>query len=123
MHVTGGFCSVSGSKFSALFCLNLFSQLLPHVYFSFSTECLKCCFIVIVKLKAITVPIIYKFFFFSYLLYCSFPQHEEEVGELARKLGFAQVSISSSVMPMIRMVPRGYTGGVRGHSCMLYCFV
>ena len=47
-------------KFSLLFCSILFSQLLPHVYFNFSTERLKCCFIV---LKAITVPHLYKFFF------------------------------------------------------------
>uniref|UniRef100_A0AAY4E9F1 5-oxoprolinase n=1 Tax=Denticeps clupeoides TaxID=299321 RepID=A0AAY4E9F1_9TELE len=35
--------------------------------------------------------------------------HEKAVGSLARKLGFAQVSLSSEVMPMIRAVPRGYT--------------
>ncbi|XP_053571428.1 5-oxoprolinase isoform X2 [Bombina bombina] len=35
--------------------------------------------------------------------------HERQVGELARSLGFSHVSLSSEVMPMIRMVPRGYT--------------
>ncbi|KAG7262937.1 hypothetical protein CRUP_008717 [Coryphaenoides rupestris] len=35
--------------------------------------------------------------------------HEEAVGELARRLGFSQVSLSSEVMPMVRAVPRGYT--------------
>ncbi|XP_018428770.1 PREDICTED: 5-oxoprolinase isoform X1 [Nanorana parkeri] len=35
--------------------------------------------------------------------------HEHQVGELARSLGFTHVSLSSEVMPMIRMVPRGYT--------------
>ncbi|KAM9308642.1 5-oxoprolinase [Gastrophryne carolinensis] len=35
--------------------------------------------------------------------------HERQVGELARSLGFTHVSLSSEVMPMIRMVPRGYT--------------
>ncbi|KAM8966221.1 5-oxoprolinase [Pelodytes ibericus] len=35
--------------------------------------------------------------------------HEHQVGDLARSLGFAHVSLSSEVMPMIRMVPRGYT--------------
>ncbi|KAM4704893.1 5-oxoprolinase [Rhinophrynus dorsalis] len=35
--------------------------------------------------------------------------HEHEVGVLARSLGFTHVSLSSEVMPMIRMVPRGYT--------------
>ncbi|KAM3929038.1 5-oxoprolinase isoform 1-T1 [Leptodactylus fuscus] len=35
--------------------------------------------------------------------------HEDQIGELARSLGFTHVSLSSEVMPMIRMVPRGYT--------------
>ncbi|RWX50019.1 Hydantoinase/oxoprolinase, partial [Candidatus Electrothrix marina] len=37
------------------------------------------------------------------------PQHEEAVGELARKLGFTQVSLSSQVMPAVRLVSRGDT--------------
>ena len=39
-----------------------------------------------------------------------FDAHERQVGELARELGFTQVSLSSEVMPMVRIVPRGYTG-------------
>lgn len=35
--------------------------------------------------------------------------HEQQIGELAHSLGFTHVSLSSEVMPMIRMVPRGYT--------------
>ncbi|XP_028660115.1 5-oxoprolinase [Erpetoichthys calabaricus] len=35
--------------------------------------------------------------------------HEVQVGELARKIGFKHVSLSSQVMPMLRIVPRGYT--------------
>ncbi|XP_073411157.1 5-oxoprolinase [Dendrobates tinctorius] len=35
--------------------------------------------------------------------------HEHQIGELARSLGFTHVSLSSEVMPMIRMVPRGFT--------------
>ncbi|XP_072007170.1 5-oxoprolinase [Engystomops pustulosus] len=35
--------------------------------------------------------------------------HEQQIGDLARSLGFTHVSLSSEVMPMIRMVPRGYT--------------
>lgn len=35
--------------------------------------------------------------------------HEKAVGDLARRLGFTQVSLSSEVMPMVRAVPRGYT--------------
>ncbi|XOF34576.1 MAG: hydantoinase B/oxoprolinase family protein [Candidatus Electrothrix sp. YB6] len=38
-----------------------------------------------------------------------FPQHEEQVGELARQLGFTQVSLSSQVMPAVRLVSRGDT--------------
>nr|XP_008122897.1 PREDICTED: 5-oxoprolinase [Anolis carolinensis] len=37
------------------------------------------------------------------------PEHERQVGSLARELGFRQVSLSSEVMPMVRAVPRGYT--------------
>jgi 5-oxoprolinase (ATP-hydrolysing) len=32
-----------------------------------------------------------------------------QVGELARRLGFRQVSLSHEVMPMVKMVPRGFT--------------
>ncbi|KAJ8279913.1 hypothetical protein COCON_G00069790 [Conger conger] len=35
--------------------------------------------------------------------------HEQEVGSLARRMGFTQVSLSSEVMPMVRVVPRGLT--------------
>lgn len=38
-----------------------------------------------------------------------FPDHERVVGALARQLGFEQVSLSHIVMPMVRMVPRGFT--------------
>jgi len=41
---------------------------------------------------------------------CRYPQHEEEVGELAREIGFTHVSLSSAIMPMARIVPRGFTG-------------
>ncbi len=37
------------------------------------------------------------------------PQHEEAVGELAEELGFSQVSLSSSVIPMVKLVSRGDT--------------
>uniref|UniRef100_A0A670IWM4 5-oxoprolinase, ATP-hydrolysing n=1 Tax=Podarcis muralis TaxID=64176 RepID=A0A670IWM4_PODMU len=37
------------------------------------------------------------------------PEHESQVGHLAKELGFQQVSLSSQVMPMVRAVPRGYT--------------
>ena len=38
-----------------------------------------------------------------------FPDHEQHVGKLARDVGFQQVSLSSDVMQMVKMVPRGYT--------------
>ncbi|KAK7115257.1 5-oxoprolinase-like [Littorina saxatilis] len=37
------------------------------------------------------------------------PDHEQRVGQIARDMGFTQVSLSSEVMPMVRIVPRGYT--------------
>ncbi|KAM6171639.1 5-oxoprolinase isoform 2-T2 [Erethizon dorsatum] len=36
-------------------------------------------------------------------------QHEQQVGMLARELGFTHVSLSSETMPMVRIVPRGHT--------------
>ncbi|PRW57398.1 5-oxoprolinase [Chlorella sorokiniana] len=38
-----------------------------------------------------------------------YPAHEQLVGQLARDMGFTQVSLSSVVMPMVKMVPRGFT--------------
>ncbi|XP_053980363.1 5-oxoprolinase [Hylaeus volcanicus] len=38
-----------------------------------------------------------------------FAEQEIRVGELARLAGFAQVSLSHEVMPMTRIVPRGFT--------------
>ena len=37
----------------------------------------------------------------------TFPDHEKTVGALARSIGFTQVSESSQLLPMIKMVPRG----------------
>ncbi|XP_060073815.1 5-oxoprolinase-like [Ylistrum balloti] len=39
----------------------------------------------------------------------TFADHEQEVGRVAKEMGFHQVSLSSDVMPMVRVVPRGYT--------------
>ncbi|KAF5842896.1 Hydantoinase/oxoprolinase N-terminal region-domain-containing protein [Dunaliella salina] len=38
-----------------------------------------------------------------------FPDHEQAVGKLARELGFEQISLSHEVMPMVKMVARGFT--------------
>ncbi len=40
--------------------------------------------------------------------YC-FPDHERAVGDIARKIGFTQVSLSHEVMPRVGMVSRGDT--------------
>ena len=37
----------------------------------------------------------------------TYPGHELFVGQIARDIGFAQVSMSSQLLPMIKMVPRG----------------
>lgn len=36
-------------------------------------------------------------------------EDEVAVGELAKDTGFHQVSLSHQVMPMVRIVPRGFT--------------
>lgn len=38
-----------------------------------------------------------------------FEGHEKEVGDMALSMGFQHVSLSGSIMPMVRIVPRGYT--------------
>lgn len=37
----------------------------------------------------------------------TFPDHEQQIGELAKSIGFDHVSLSSQVMPMVKVVPRG----------------
>ena len=39
----------------------------------------------------------------------TFPDHERIVGNLAKSMGFTHVSLSNDVMPMVKIVPRGYT--------------
>jgi len=39
----------------------------------------------------------------------AYPDHERMVGELAREIGFEQISLSSEVMPTVKLVPRGNT--------------
>ena len=41
-----------------------------------------------------------------------YPVHEERVKSIAIQMGFKHVSLSSSVMPMVRIVPRGHTAAV-----------
>src|SRR5690606_12459134 len=40
------------------------------------------------------------------------PDHERAIGELARSIGFTQVSLSSEVSPLLKLVPRGDTAVV-----------
>ncbi|EAR87851.1 hydantoinase/oxoprolinase (macronuclear) [Tetrahymena thermophila SB210] len=39
----------------------------------------------------------------------SYSKHEEIVGQIAEKLGFPQISLSSKIIPMIKILPRGST--------------
>ncbi|KAF7992741.1 hypothetical protein HCN44_005085 [Aphidius gifuensis] len=39
----------------------------------------------------------------------TFIEHECRIGEIAKQLGFSQVSLSHEIMPMVRIVPRGFT--------------
>jgi len=38
-----------------------------------------------------------------------YPKHEQRVAEIARKLGFDQISVSHEVSPLIKLIPRGDT--------------
>lgn len=38
-----------------------------------------------------------------------YKEHELLVGKVARSIGFSHVSLSHEVMPMVRIVPRGFT--------------
>ena len=38
-----------------------------------------------------------------------YPEHEHRIGELARSVGFTQVSLSAEVSPLLKLVPRGDT--------------
>ncbi|OCF44566.1 hypothetical protein I317_01639 [Kwoniella heveanensis CBS 569] len=37
----------------------------------------------------------------------TYPQHERQIGEIARRIGFTQVSLSSDLSPAIKVLPRG----------------
>ncbi|CAG2174014.1 unnamed protein product, partial [Oppiella nova] len=39
----------------------------------------------------------------------TYPKHEEVVKEVAEEIGFTQITLSSHVMPMVKIVPRGLT--------------
>ncbi|KAI8332325.1 Hydantoinase B/oxoprolinase-domain-containing protein [Chlamydoabsidia padenii] len=37
----------------------------------------------------------------------TFPDHEKEIGDVAKSIGFEHISLSHQVMPMVKIVPRG----------------
>jgi 5-oxoprolinase (ATP-hydrolysing) len=37
----------------------------------------------------------------------TYPEHEKLIGKVAEKIGFTQISLSSQLLPMIKMLPRG----------------
>jgi 5-oxoprolinase (ATP-hydrolysing) len=39
----------------------------------------------------------------------TYHDHELKIGELAKQIGFSNISLSHQIMPMIRVVPRGHT--------------
>eukprot|EP01134_Creolimax_fragrantissima_P002593 CFRG2593T1 len=39
----------------------------------------------------------------------SYPNHERIIERIAKEIGFTHISLSSTVMPMVKIVPRGYT--------------
>ncbi|HEU4362819.1 MAG TPA: hydantoinase/oxoprolinase N-terminal domain-containing protein, partial [Mycobacterium sp.] len=41
-----------------------------------------------------------------------YPEHEHQIGALAGQLGFTQISLSSEVSPLLKLVPRGDTAVV-----------
>jgi 5-oxoprolinase (ATP-hydrolysing) len=38
-----------------------------------------------------------------------FPEHEKRIGQIARHIGYTQISLSHEVSPLIKLVPRGHT--------------
>ncbi|KAI7863880.1 Hydantoinase B/oxoprolinase-domain-containing protein [Spinellus fusiger] len=37
----------------------------------------------------------------------TYPEHEIQIGDMAKSIGFSHISLSSHVMPMVKIVPRG----------------
>ena len=80
-------------------------------------------------LKSIALPLMtFNKYNYHYLYHPvdSYPHHEEEVGELALEMGFTHVSLSSKAMPMVKIVPRGFTGeglveNVHCMTCLVGC--
>ncbi|PVV00368.1 hypothetical protein BB560_005254 [Smittium megazygosporum] len=45
----------------------------------------------------------------------TYPEHETQVRDLALKIGYTHVTMSSQVMPMIKAVPRGHSASADGY--------
>lgn len=43
------------------------------------------------------------------------PEHELQIGEVAKQIGFTTITLSHQAMPMIRLVPRGFTSCVEAY--------
>src|SRR5690606_40033295 len=48
-----------------------------------------------------------------------FPDHERRAGDIARRCGFAQVSLSHETIPLQKLVPRGHTTRSEEHTSEL----
>jgi len=46
---------------------------------------------------------------YFYVFIFRYVEHELTVGRIAKEVGFGHVSLSHEVMPMVKIVPRGYT--------------
>ncbi|KAL6260479.1 hypothetical protein P5V15_008004 [Pogonomyrmex californicus] len=65
-------------------------------------------FKIVFKFSRCLIYFNYNYMLLFFLQY-SYAAHEIRVGELAREAGFSQISLSHEIMPMIRMVSRGFT--------------
>ncbi|KAI0221164.1 hypothetical protein L0F63_003542 [Massospora cicadina] len=63
---------------------------------------------VLLELQAEGIEAISVGFLHSYL----FPDHEVQVGAIAREVGFAQVTLSCELTPMVKALPRGHSACV-----------
>lgn len=43
------------------------------------------------------------------------PDHEKQIGAIAKQIGFTTITLSHEAMPMMRLVPRGFTSAVEAY--------
>ncbi|XP_020286106.1 5-oxoprolinase [Pseudomyrmex gracilis] len=51
-------------------------------------------------IKSLAVALVHSF---------AYPDHEIQIGKLAKEIGFLQISLSHEVMPMVKIIPRSFT--------------